>query len=111
MFKQNDNPLVYSTDVGKIIIEKEKSVTPRTKSDGIIRIQHQKSGRKGKSVCVIAGLDLDDKTLKLLAAELKKKCGCGGAIKEGCIEIQGDKRSELKQILEVKGFIVKYCGG
>lgn len=47
----------------------------------------------------------------MLAAELKKKCGSGGAIKQGNIEIQGDKRELIKQLLEAKGMKVKLAGG
>lgn len=104
-----DNPLVYSTDSGRITQPEIKP--PRPKGDGIVRIQRQTSGRKGKGVCIITGLDLDDDGLNKLAAELKKKCGCGGAAKEGLIEIQGDKRDELKSLLEAKGFKVKLAGG
>ncbi|MGX2966927.1 stress response translation initiation inhibitor YciH [Ursidibacter sp. B-7004-1] len=101
--------LVYSTEVGRIQPEKEK--VERLKGDGIVRIQRQTSGRKGKGVCVITGLDLDDKALMSLASELKRRTGCGGSIKEGIIEIQGDHRDTLKQILEQKGFSVKFSGG
>lgn len=104
-----DNPLVYSTDGGSIAQPELKAARP--KGDGIVRIQRQTSGRKGKGVCLITGLDLDDAELTKLAAELKKKCGCGGAAKEGVIEIQGDKRDELKALLEAKGFKVKLAGG
>ncbi|AIX73663.1 MULTISPECIES: stress response translation initiation inhibitor YciH [Mixta] len=104
-----DNPLVYSTDGGRIAQPELKAARP--KGDGIVRIQRQTSGRKGKGVCLITGLDLDDAELTKLAAELKKKCGCGGAAKEGVIEIQGDKRDELKALLEAKGFKVKLAGG
>ncbi len=76
-----------------------------------MRIQRQTSGRKGKGVCLIAGIDLDDAALDKLAAELKKKCGCGGSVKDGIIEIQGDKRDLLKQLLEAKGMKVKLAGG
>ena len=69
------------------------------------------SGRKGKGVCLITGVDLDDAELTKLAAELKKKCGCGGAVKDGVIEIQGDKRDLLKSLLEAKGMKVKLAGG
>lgn len=104
-----DNILVYSTETGRI----QPSISPdeRPKGDGIVRIQRQSSGRKGKGVCVISGLDLDDSDLNALAAQLKKKCGCGGAVKNGDIEIQGDKRDLLKMLLEEKGFKVKLAGG
>ena len=105
----SDNPLVYSTDQGRIKSVEVKESRP--KGDGIIRIQRQTSGRKGKGVCVISGFDFDDAQLQKLAAELKKRCGCGGAVKEGCIEIQGDKRDLLKSLLEDKGFKVKIAGG
>jgi translation initiation factor 1 len=107
--QDKNSRLVYSTETGRI--DEEKAVVVRTKGDGIVRIQRQTSGRKGKGVCLISGLDLDDTALQILAAELKKKCGCGGAVKDGVIEIQGDKRDLLKQLLEAKGHKVKLAGG
>ncbi|CAI0781524.1 stress response translation initiation inhibitor YciH [Serratia entomophila] len=105
----DNSRLVYSTDSGRI---KQEEVKPqRPKGDGIVRIQRQTSGRKGKGVCLIAGVELDDAGLDKLAAELKKKCGCGGSVKDGVIEIQGDKRDLLKQLLEAKGMKVKLAGG
>ncbi|WP_017346250.1 stress response translation initiation inhibitor YciH [Pantoea sp. A4] len=104
-----ENRLVYSTDSGRIRQEEVKVARP--KGDGIVRIQRQTSGRKGKGVCLISGVDLDDAGLAKLAAELKKKCGCGGAVKEGVIEIQGDNRDLLKTLLEAKGMKVKLAGG
>lgn len=101
--------LVYSTETGRITPEKPQMARP--KCDGIVRIQRQTSGRKGKGVCVITGLDLDDKALVSLASELKRRTGCGGSVKDGVIEIQGDHRDQLKQILEQKGFSVKFSGG
>ena len=59
----------------------------------------------------ISGLDLSDEELKKLAAELKKRCGCGGSVKNEMIEIQGEKRDLLKQLLEQKGFTVKLSDG
>lgn len=105
----DNNRLVYSTDTGRI---NEPEVKPqRPKGDGIVRIQRQTSGRKGKGVSLITGIDSSDEMLEKLAAELKKKCGCGGSIKDGVIEIQGDKRELLKQLLEAKGMKVKLAGG
>ncbi len=72
-----------------------------------MRIQCQISSLKGIWVCLITGLDLDDEALNKLGAKLKKKCGGGGSVKKGVIEIQGDKRDLLKQLLEAKGLKVK----
>ncbi|PML55288.1 stress response translation initiation inhibitor YciH [Vibrio lentus] len=101
--------LVYSTETGRITPEEEK--VQRPKGDGIVRIQKETKGRKGKGVSVVTGLDLDDAPLKLMAAELKKVCGCGGSVKEGNIEIQGDARDKIKAHLEKKGYKVKFSGG
>lgn len=109
MNNDNNSRLVYSTDSGRI--DEPKTKVARPKGDGIVRIQRQTSGRKGKGVCLIGGLDLDDAALDKLAAELKKKCGCGGSVKDGVIEIQGDKRDLLKQLLEAGGYKVKLAGG
>jgi len=105
----NNSRLVYSTESGRI--DEPTPQTQRPKGDGIVRLQRQTSGRKGKGVCLITGLDMADAELEKLAAELKKKCGCGGAVKEGVIEIQGDKRDLLKTLLEAKGLKVKLAGG
>lgn len=105
----SNSRLVYSTETGRI--DEPKVVAERPKGDGIVRIQRQTSGRKGKGVCLITGVDLPDAELAKLAAELKKKCGCGGSLKDGIIEIQGDKRDLIKTLLEAKGMKVKLTGG
>lgn len=104
-----NSTLVYSTETGRV--QAEEPVIERPKGDGIVRIQRQTSGRKGKGVCVITGLDLNDVETNQLAAELKKKLGTGGSAKDGIIEIQGDKRDLIKTVLESKGFKVKLSGG
>ncbi|MGF1764966.1 stress response translation initiation inhibitor YciH [Aliivibrio kagoshimensis] len=101
--------LVYSTETGRITPEKEQ--VQRPKGDGVVRIQRESKGRKGKGVCIITGLDLDDKALKLVAVALKKVCGCGGAVKNGTIEIQGDNRDKIKDYLVKQGHTVKFSGG
>ncbi|OOF61466.1 stress response translation initiation inhibitor YciH [Rodentibacter pneumotropicus] len=105
----SDSVLVYSTESGRI--KEEKARSPRAKGDGIVRIQRQTSGRKGAAVSVISGLDLPDDELKKLATVLKKRCGTGGSVKGDNIEIQGEKRDLLKQLLQEKGFTVKLVGG
>ncbi|MFM1897241.1 MAG: hypothetical protein RLZZ385_2315 [Pseudomonadota bacterium] len=84
---------------------------PTTPNDGIVRIHREKAGRGGKEVSVIKGLALNEQDLAALAKELKAKCGTGGTVKDGSIEIQGDHRERLKTLLETKGHKVKLAGG
>ncbi len=105
----DNSRLVFSTETGRI--KEEKTAPVRPKGDGVVRIQLQTKGRKGKGVCIVTGLDVEDTQLKLIAAELKKVCGCGGSVKDGTIEIRGDKRDEIKAHLEKKGHTVKLAGG
>ena len=104
----SDDSLVYSTDSGRISQQKEKSVTP---SDGFAKVRRETKGRKGKGVVVISGLGLDNKALKELAKKLKKTCGSGGSVVDETIEVQGDKREVIQQVLEKAGFKVKFTGG
>ena len=104
----SDDSLVYSTDSGRINQQKQKIVTA---SDGFARVRRETKGRKGKGVVVISGLGLDNKALKELAKQLKKTCGSGGSVVDETIEIQGDKREAIQQVLEKAGFKVKFTGG
>ncbi|WP_020415109.1 stress response translation initiation inhibitor YciH [Microbulbifer variabilis] len=104
-----ENRLVYSTDRGRI--KEEPSAEKRHEGDCIVRIHRETKGRKGKGVTCVRGIAGTDSELKLLLAELKKRCGCGGALKDGVIEIQGDKRPEIKALLESKNYKVKLAGG
>ncbi|SHE70389.1 translation initiation factor 1 [Microbulbifer donghaiensis] len=104
-----ENRLVYSTDKGRV--KEEPKLAERHEGDGIVRIQRETKGRKGKGVTCVRGLAGTDSELKLLLAEMKKRCGCGGTLKDGIIEIQGDKREEIKALLEARDFKVKLAGG
>lgn len=104
----DDDSLVYSTSQGRIKQSVEKTVTA---SDGFAKVRRETKGRKGKGVVTITGLGLDDKALKELAKKLKKTCGTGGSVVGEVIEIQGDKRDEIKLVLEKNGFKVKFIGG
>ncbi|WOT06065.1 stress response translation initiation inhibitor YciH [Shewanella youngdeokensis] len=101
--------LVYSTATGRITEDKAPQTAP--KGDGIVRIHKDSKGRKGKGVSVIKGLELSEKELKALAQKLKKQCGCGGTVKDFCVEVQTDNREQLKTILEKLGHTVKLAGG
>jgi len=115
--------LVYSTETGPICascqkpvsgcICKKKGLQPQTKvqSDGRIRIQREKKVRKGKTVTIVCGFQLDGNELKLLAARLKRKCGTGGSVKDGIIIMQGDHRKALLSELKKQGYSAKLAGG
>lgn len=105
-----NSKLVYSTDGGRVK-EDNKQPSTRNPGDGIVRIHRETKGRKGKGVCIVTGLDLPDTELKTLAKELKKSCGTGGSVKDGTIEIQGDNREKIKEVLEAKQYTVKLAGG
>src|SRR5687767_8203031 len=78
---------------------------PPRKSRGRVDIIRQTAGRGGKTVTVVTnfvGIGLPEK--EKLAKEMQKACGTGGTVKEGRIEIQGDKREEVSRILREAGF-------
>ena len=112
-------PLVYSTDHGEICPDCGRPVAAcccrsqrkMARGDGKIRISRETKGRKGAGVTVVSGLPLDAAALADLARELKKSCGCGGAIKDGTIEIQGDHRQKIQQELLSRGWQAKQSGG
>jgi translation initiation factor 1 len=81
-------------------------------SRGRVDIVRQTAHRGGKAVTVVknfTGIGLPEK--KELAKKMQKACGVGGTVKDGCIEIQGDKREEVKRILTEAGFNPVFAGG
>ena len=85
---------------------------PPRKSRGRVDIVRQKAGRGGKTVTVVknfVGIGLPEK--EKLAREMQKTCGTGGTVKDGQIEIQGDKREEVARILTQAGFKPVFAGG
>jgi len=80
-------------------------------SDGVVRVGRQTKGRKGKGVTLVTGVPLKEAELKDLARELKQKCGSGGTVKNGMIEIQGDHRDTVVSALGGRGWTVKKSGG
>ena len=109
MKQDNNSRLVYSTDGSLFTEEKAAQSSSPFSLDGIVRIRRETKGRKGAGVITIHGVPGDQQ--KTVATLLKKKCGTGGSIKEGVIEIQGDKRDVIKSTLENAGFSVKLVGG
>lgn len=107
----NDTNLVYSTETGKVAAKPAGKAGAEAFADGAVRIRRETKGRGGKAVLTISGIAKPHDELVLLAAKLKKKCACGGAVKEGVIEIQGDKRELVEQLLQAEGFKTKWAGG
>lgn len=115
--KQSQSGLVYSTDAGRLCPQCLRPVTgcvcraskPTPLPDSIVRIGRQTKGRKGAGVTLITGLPLATEELQALAKQLKKKCGVGGAVKDGVIELQGDQRELAKSLLQDR-WTVKISG-
>ena len=119
----NNSQLVYSTETGKICSSCQKPVSECTckkkksgsqtniKIDGIIRIQREVKGRKGKTMTTVSAFQLADDELKNLATQLKRRCGTGGSVKDGVIIIQGDHRDTLITELKERDYTVKLAGG
>ncbi len=76
-----------------------------------VRIQASRSGRKGKTVTIVTGLQLSLESLNTLLKQLKNQCGSGGTIKDNTLEIQGDQTQKLLQIMTNLGYKAKISGG
>ena len=74
-------------------------------------VARETKGRKGKGVTVVRGLGGTADEIARLGKELKKRCGSGGTVKDGVIEIQGEHRDTLVAELSRRGFAVKRSGG
>jgi translation initiation factor 1 len=117
--RDKNSRIVYSTEQGRICPAcerpvaacacRKKEVVPE--GDGIVRVGRESKGRKGKGVTVVRGVPLNQQGLRSLAKQLKQRCGSGGTVKEGVIEIQGDHRDLLARELEKQGYVVKRSGG
>lgn len=103
--------LVYSTATGRIKAAQSETLQGEPYADGALRIRRESKGRGGKTVLTITGLTGSTAELAALCTELKKKCACGGGVKDGVIEIQADKREWVAELLQQKGYKVKQAGG
>ena len=120
MAGRRDEPvMVYSTErglvcpkcrvpVAKCRCGKEEAAPA---GDGIVRVRRETKGRGGKTVTAVSGVPLGGEALRNLASDLKRRCGTGGTVKDGVIEIQGDHRETIVAELSRRGFTVKLAGG
>jgi translation initiation factor 1 len=114
-----DGDLVYSTEPGAMCptcgravagcVCKRQKAAPA--GDGVVRVGRETKGRKGKGVTVITGVPLDAASVLQLATRLKRRCGSGGTVKDGVIEIQGDHRDAVVAALQREGWTVRRAGG
>ena len=113
--------IVYRSDVGRVCpgcrrpvaqcVCKDQRGKPLPNAGGAVRVARQTQGRGGKAVTLITGLPLGADELATLAGELKRRCGSGGTVRAGAIEIQGEHRDTLVAELVRRGFAAKRSGG
>ena len=110
--------LVYSTDVGSVCPDcgwpqrdckcsNQRAASDPVPARVVAKLRMEKKGRGGKTVTVVYDLPRNAVFLKELSQELKRACGTGGAVAAGAIELQGDLRDRIRDVLTRKGFIVK----
>ena len=85
-----------------------KSLPPNQQT---VYLHRESKGRGGKGVSLVKNLILSEKDMKTLAKKLKQSCGSGGTVKNGMIEIQGEHRKKIAEVLEKLGYKTKIAGG
>jgi translation initiation factor 1 len=114
----NNNRTVWSTSDGD---QRKKALTPSPSPTGrggslppqqqTAYLHRESGGRGGKVVSVVKNLVLTEEDLKTLAKKLKQECGTGGTVKDGMIEIQGEHRQRMAEVLQKLGYKTKIAGG
>jgi translation initiation factor 1 len=105
-----DGDLVWSSDEGDMR-RRAKASPPRRAPGGRVKVRREVAGRRGKAVTTVSGVPLDDAGVRELAGRLKKRCGVGASAKGGVIELQGDHREVVVEILRGEGYDVVLAGG
>jgi translation initiation factor 1 len=116
--RRDDRPTVYSTESGD---QRKKKAALKRRPTGARRslppdqqtayLHRDSKGRGGKVVSLVKNLQLNEKDLLELAKKLKQACGAGGAVKDGVIEIQGENRARIAEVLEKLGYKTVIAGG
>jgi translation initiation factor 1 len=104
-----DRRLVWSADDGDL--RKARESRGAAPSGGRVKVRREVAGRRGKAVTTVSGVPVDDAGLRELAGTLKKRCGVGGSAKNGVIELQGDHRDVVMQVLRDAGYDPVLAGG
>ncbi|HET9105367.1 MAG TPA: stress response translation initiation inhibitor YciH [Solirubrobacteraceae bacterium] len=103
--------VVYSTTDGDLRKPRDPQLKARQADGNRVEVRRETAGRRGKPVTTVTGVPVDDAGLRLLAGTLKKRCGVGGSVKDGVIEIQGDHRDVVVEILRAQGYQPVLAGG
>jgi translation initiation factor 1 len=90
---------------------KRREEAPQPVSGGRVKVRREVAGRRGKAVTTVSNVPLDEAGLRALAGRLKKRCGVGGSAKDGVIELQGDHRTAVVEMLRAEGYDVVLAGG
>jgi translation initiation factor 1 len=109
--RSRDSRVVWSSDDGDLRKARDPGLKARRAAGGRVKVRRETSGRRGKAVTTVAGVPLDDDGLKDLAGRLKKRCGVGGSVKDGVIELQGDHRDVVLEVLAAEGYDAVRAGG
>jgi translation initiation factor 1 len=108
---RRDSRVVYSTTDGDLRKARDPKLTERRADGNRVEVRREVAGRRGKAVTTVSGVPVDDAALKQLAGRLKKRCGVGGSVRDGVIEIQGDHRTVVAEILKAEGYAPVLAGG
>jgi translation initiation factor 1 len=111
MAKRADTKVVWSSSDGDLRKARDPAAKARLSGDGRVRVRRETAGRRGKTATTVSGVPVDDAALRQLAGRLKKRCGVGGAVKDGVIELQGDHRDAVVEVLRADGYDVVLAGG
>ncbi len=107
----SDSRPVYSTTDGDLRKARPADKVRARETTGRVKVKRETAGRRGKPVTTVSNLPLDDAAVKALAGKLKKRCGVGGSAKDGVIELQGDHRETVLEVLRSEGFDAVAAGG
>ncbi len=108
---KRDSRIVYSTTDGDLRKARDPGLKQRRSDGDRVEVRREVAGRRGKPVTTVSGVPVDDAGLKTLAGKLKKRCGVGGFVRDGVIEIQGDHRDVVIEILKGEGYTPVLAGG
>ena len=115
---KNNARLVYSTDTaGKCAVcgwpqrdcvcSSRRAATEAVPTRIVAKLRMEKKGRGGKTVTVVFGLPRNPEFLRELTQELKRVCGTGGTAVDDGVELQGDLRDRVRDVLIKRGYVVK----